>query len=87
MVGAGEEEQHLVDMKSKHVKVLACFRCWPVLAGLYAACLQMHNKRCLALVLDLDETVVYSNTSETFECCMDKIMYGLDGNQSTIFLF
>ncbi|XBI75656.1 hypothetical protein VPH35_069009 [Triticum aestivum] len=39
---------------------------------------QMLNKRCLALVLDLDETVVFSNTAETFERRLDKIMSGLE---------
>ena len=47
----------------------------------------MLNKRCLALVHDLDETAVLTNTSETFESRMDNIMYGLDDNQSINFLF
>ena len=47
----------------------------------------MLNNRCLDLVLDLDETVVFSNTSETFEIHTDKIMYGLDDNLSINFLF
>ena len=40
-----------------------------------------------ALVLDLDETVVFSYSSETFESREDKIMYGLNDNQSINFLF
>ena len=33
----------------------------------------------------LDEPVVFSNTSETFDCRMDKILYGLDDNLSISF--
>ena len=38
-------------------------------------------------MVDLDETVVYSNTSETFDCRMDKILYGLDDNLSISFFY
>ncbi|KAE8774811.1 RNA polymerase II C-terminal domain phosphatase-like 2 [Hordeum vulgare] len=81
VVEIGEEELHLVAMQSKQVKGLACFWCWSAPAGLYAACLQMLNKRCLALVLDLDETVVFSNTAETFESRLDRIMSGLENSE------
>ena len=81
MVEAGEEELHLIAMQSKQVKGLACFWCWSAPTGLYAACLWMLNKRCLALVLDLDETVVFSNTVEMFERRLDKIMSGLDDSE------
>ena len=50
----------------------------------------MHAFRCSisdTLVLDLDETVVFSKTSETFKSRKDKIMYGLDDNQSINFYF
>ena len=40
-----------------------------------------------ALVLDLNETVEFSKTSETFKSHKDKIMYGLDDNQSIYFYF
>ena len=46
----------------------------------------MLNQWCLALVLDLVETAVFSNMSETFESRMDKTMYHLDDNQSINFL-
>ena len=38
-------------------------------------------------MLDLDETVVFSYSSETFGSRKDKIMYGLNDNQSINFLF
>ncbi|XBI06942.1 hypothetical protein VPH35_134908 [Triticum aestivum] len=81
VVEDGEEELHLIAMQSKQVKGLACFWCWSAPTGLYAACLRMLNNRCLALVLDLDETVVFSNTAEMFQSRLDKIMSGLEDSE------
>jgi hypothetical protein len=56
----------------------ACF--WGVLVGeeaMYASCLALLNLRCLAMVLDLDETLIVANTMKTFDvlnrccCCSD----------------
>ena len=82
---AGDEELHLVAAHNKHVKGLACFRCLSAPAGF-----TLHACRCSisdALMLDHDETVVFSNISETFEIHTDKILYGLDDNLSINFLF
>uniref|UniRef100_M8CJX2 protein-serine/threonine phosphatase n=1 Tax=Aegilops tauschii TaxID=37682 RepID=M8CJX2_AEGTA len=81
VVEDGEEELQLIAMQSKQVKGLACFWCWSAPTGLYAACLLMLNNRCLALVLDLDETVVFSNTAEMFQSRLDKIMSGLEDSE------
>jgi RNA polymerase II C-terminal domain phosphatase-like 1/2 len=72
MVEAGAEELHLVAMESK-LKGVPCFWCWSAQTGLYVACLGMLNQRCLALVFDLDETLVLSNNKETFKNRMEKI--------------
>lgn len=62
----GEEEIHLVAMPSKQKK-FPCFWCFSVPCGLYSACLQMLNMRCLSLVFDLDETLIVANTMKSFE--------------------
>jgi hypothetical protein len=48
---------------------------------MYASCLALLNLRCLAMVLDLDETLIVANTMKTFDdridvlsrccCCSD----------------
>lgn len=62
----GEEEIHLVAMPSKQKK-FPCFWCYSVPFGLYSACLQMLNRRCLSIVFDLDETLIVANTMKSFE--------------------
>ncbi|XP_055812609.1 RNA polymerase II C-terminal domain phosphatase-like 2 isoform X1 [Solanum dulcamara] len=62
----GEEEIHLVAMPSKQKK-FPCFWCYSVPFGLYSACLQMLNMRCLSIVFDLDETLIVANTMKSFE--------------------
>ncbi|KAH7844554.1 hypothetical protein Vadar_029285 [Vaccinium darrowii] len=62
----GEEELHLVAMPSKEKK-FPCFWCYAVPSGLYTACLGMLNLRCLAIVFDLDETLIVANTMKSFE--------------------
>ncbi|KAG8374404.1 hypothetical protein BUALT_Bualt11G0128300 [Buddleja alternifolia] len=62
----GNEEVHLVAMPSKQMK-FPCFWCYSVPCGLYAASLRMLNKRCLAIVFDLDETLIVANTMKSFE--------------------
>lgn len=66
MVLLGEEELHLVAMPSKEKK-FPCFWCYAVPSGLYTACLGMLNLRCLAIVFDLDETLIVANTMKSFE--------------------
>ena len=80
MVEAGADELHLVAMKSK-LKGVPCFWCWSAQTGLYAACLEMLNQRCLAIVFDLDETVVFSNNEKTFKNHMNKIKSDLENCQ------
>ncbi|XP_022882349.1 RNA polymerase II C-terminal domain phosphatase-like 2 isoform X1 [Olea europaea var. sylvestris] len=60
------EEIHLVAMPSKQKK-FPCFWCYSVPSGLYSACLWMLNTRCLAIVFDLDETLIVANTMKSFE--------------------
>ncbi|KAL7095384.1 hypothetical protein ACP275_10G020500 [Erythranthe tilingii] len=62
----GNEEIHLVAMPSKQKK-FPCFWCYSVPSGLYNACLWMLNTRCLAIVFDLDETLIVANTLKSFE--------------------
>uniref|UniRef100_A0A5B7B4W3 protein-serine/threonine phosphatase n=1 Tax=Davidia involucrata TaxID=16924 RepID=A0A5B7B4W3_DAVIN len=62
----GDEELHLVAMPSKQKK-FPCFWCYSVPSGLYTACLGMLNLRCLAIVFDLDETLIVANTMKSFE--------------------
>ncbi|XP_052172563.1 RNA polymerase II C-terminal domain phosphatase-like 2 isoform X2 [Diospyros lotus] len=62
----GDEELHLVAMPSK-LKKFPCFWCYAVPSGLYPACLGMLNLRCLAIVFDLDETLIVANTMKSFE--------------------
>ncbi|XP_020577669.1 RNA polymerase II C-terminal domain phosphatase-like 1 [Phalaenopsis equestris] len=62
----GDEELHLVAMLSKGEK-FPCFWCCSVRAGLYNSCLGMLNLRCLAIVFDLDETLIVANTMKSFE--------------------
>lgn len=66
MVVVNDEEIHLVSMPSKRKK-FPCFWCFAVPLGLYDACLGMLNLRCLAIVFDLDETLIVANTMKSFE--------------------
>ncbi|KAG8647742.1 hypothetical protein MANES_09G104300v8 [Manihot esculenta] len=66
VVLVGDEEIHLVAMPSK-LKKFPCFWCFPVPLGLYDSCLGMLNLRCLAIVFDLDETLIVANTMKSFE--------------------
>ncbi|XP_011094992.1 RNA polymerase II C-terminal domain phosphatase-like 2 isoform X2 [Sesamum indicum] len=69
----GSEEVHLVAMPSKQKK-FPCFWCYSVPCGLYNACLWMLNTRCLAIVFDLDETLIVANTMKSFEDRIDALM-------------
>ncbi|XP_028764380.1 RNA polymerase II C-terminal domain phosphatase-like 2 [Neltuma alba] len=62
----GDEEIHLVAMPSKRKK-FPCFWCYSVPVGLFNACLGLLNLRCLAIVFDLDETLIVANTMKSFE--------------------
>ncbi|XWS55543.1 hypothetical protein CRYUN_Cryun09bG0009100 [Craigia yunnanensis] len=66
VVLVGDEELHLVAMPSKQKK-FPCFWCFSVPTGLYSSCLGMLNLRCLAIVFDLDETLIVANTMKSFE--------------------
>ncbi|KAK6943513.1 FCP1 homology domain [Dillenia turbinata] len=66
VVVIGDEEVHLVAMPSKD-KRFPCFWCYSVPSNLYNSCLGMLNMRCLAIVFDLDETLVVANTMKSFE--------------------
>jgi len=59
-------------MPSKRKK-FPCFWCFAVPVGLYDACLGMLNLRCLAIVFDLDETLIVANTMKSFEDRIDAL--------------
>lgn len=68
VVLVGGNELHLVPMSSGDGQnQLPCFWGFNVVSGLYASCLGMLNLRCLAIVFDLDETLVVANTMRSFE--------------------
>ncbi|GMH15856.1 hypothetical protein Nepgr_017697 [Nepenthes gracilis] len=63
-----EEELHLVAMPSRKKDAgVPCFWGFKVTTGLYDSCLVMLNLRCLAIVFDLDETLIVANTLKSFE--------------------
>ncbi|XP_048137654.1 RNA polymerase II C-terminal domain phosphatase-like 2 isoform X2 [Rhodamnia argentea] len=62
----GEEEIHLVAMPSKQKKS-PCFWCFSVPLGLYESSLGLLNLRCLAIVFDLDATLIVANTRKSFK--------------------
>lgn len=80
MVVIGDEEIHLVAMPSK-LKKFPCFWCCLVPAQLYNACLGMLNMRCLAIVFDLDETLIVANTMKSFEDRIE-VLTGWIGQES-----
>ena len=81
MVEAGAEELHLVAMQNQVKDGVPCFWCWSAKSGLYTACLGMLNQRCLAIVFDLDETVVVSKNEKSLETQMKKIEMRLENPQ------
>jgi RNA polymerase II C-terminal domain phosphatase-like 1/2 len=61
-------ELHLVAMESRAgPRRRACFWAFLSTEGTYASCLGMLNLRCLAMVFDLDETLIVANTMRSFE--------------------
>ncbi|XP_075474188.1 RNA polymerase II C-terminal domain phosphatase-like 2 isoform X1 [Primulina tabacum] len=69
----GNEEVHLLAMPSKQKK-FPCFWCYSLPCGLYNSCLWMLNMRCLAIVFDLDETLIVANTMKSFEDRIEVLM-------------
>lgn len=68
----GDEEIHLVAMPSRQKK-FPCFWCYSAPVGLYTASMGLLNPRCLAIVFDLDETLIVANTMKSFEDKIDAI--------------
>ncbi|KAG8385604.1 hypothetical protein BUALT_Bualt03G0062400 [Buddleja alternifolia] len=65
---AGAVEIHLVAMHSRKYEGQGpCFWGFNVASSLYNSCLIMLNLRCLAIVFDLDETLIVANTMRSFE--------------------
>ncbi|XP_020100231.1 RNA polymerase II C-terminal domain phosphatase-like 2 [Ananas comosus] len=83
IVVIGSEELHLVAMPSKIEKV-PCFWCCSVQAGLYASCLGLLNLRCLAIVFDLDETLIVANTMKSFEDRIEALSRRIDGEEDPV---
>ncbi|KAK4759412.1 hypothetical protein SAY87_022543 [Trapa incisa] len=70
VVVLGDQEIHLVAMPSKQKK-FPCFWCYSIPLGLYNSSLALLNLRCLAIVFDLDETLIVANTMTSFESRID----------------
>ncbi|KAH7441695.1 hypothetical protein KP509_03G049400 [Ceratopteris richardii] len=68
----GGLELHLAAMISNR-RQKPCFWGFAMLPGLYSSCLTMLNLRCLALVFDLDETLIVANTLRSFEDRIDAL--------------
>ncbi|CAL9177164.1 unnamed protein product [Musa hybrid cultivar] len=83
VVVIGNEELHLVAMPSKVEKV-SCFWCCSVQTGRYTSCLGMLNLRCLAIVFDLDETLIVANTMKSFEDRIEALSRRIDGENDPI---
>ncbi|KAJ6835789.1 RNA polymerase II C-terminal domain phosphatase-like 2 isoform X1 [Iris pallida] len=79
----GGEEIHLVAMPSK-VGKSPCFWCFSLRPGLYAPCLAMLNLRCLAIVFDLDETLIVANTMKSFEDRIEALSRRIDGEDDPV---
>ncbi|KAL3689158.1 hypothetical protein R1sor_015467 [Riccia sorocarpa] len=61
-------ELHLVAMGPRPgTQPRPCFWAFLTSEGMYASCLAMLNLRCLAMVFDLDETLIVANTMRSFE--------------------
>ena len=74
---SGQTEFHLVAMPTK-VDRPPCFWCCSAPAGLYDSCMGMLNLRCLALVFDLDETLIVANTMKSFEDRIEALSRRID---------
>lgn len=74
----GGMELHLAAMIANR-KQRPCFWGFLMTSGLYASCLNMLNLRCLALVFDLDETLIVANTMRSFEDRIDALGSKLKG--------
>ncbi|PWA53843.1 Double-stranded RNA-binding [Artemisia annua] len=67
VVSLEDEELHLVPMRSKESSLYSYFWGFIVAPGLYESCRVMLNLRCLGIVVDLDETLIFANTLRSFE--------------------
>ncbi|RCV28211.1 hypothetical protein SEVIR_5G392800v4 [Setaria viridis] len=77
VVVVGDEELHLVAMPTKLDKG-PCFWCCSARSGLYASSVGMLNLRCLAIVFDLDETLIVANTMKSFEDRIEMLSRRMD---------
>ncbi|GLJ50165.1 hypothetical protein SUGI_1067330 [Cryptomeria japonica] len=80
IVELGNNELHLVAMPSgNNQEQVPCFWGFNVVGGLYAACLGMLNLRCLAVVFDLDETLIVANTMRSFQDRIGALKWRISG--------
>ena len=75
-------EIHLVAVNANK-KQTPCFWGFVIPPGLYKSCLSMLNLRCLALVFDLDETLIVANTMRSFEDRIDALGSKLKGDSES----
>lgn len=77
-------ELHLVAMAPRAgTQPRPCFWAYLTSEGMYASCLGMLNLRCLAMVFDLDETLIVANTMRSFENrieALDRKIRGLEND-------
>lgn len=66
-----------------NTKQIPCFWGFIIAPGLYKSCLSMLNLRCLALVFDLDETLIVANTMRSFEDRIDALASKLKGDSES----
>eukprot|EP00897_Mesotaenium_endlicherianum_P005541 jgi/Mesen1/5014/ME000025S04417 len=74
VVLGNNRELHLVPMTSKaRHEQQPCFWAYLCQSGLYDSCLNLLNPRCLAIVFDLDETLLVANTEKSFADKIDAL--------------
>lgn len=61
-----------------------CFWCCSARSGLYAASVGMLNLRCLAIVFDLDETLIVANTMKSFEDRIEMLSRRMDFEEDPV---
>ncbi|GKB83216.1 RNA polymerase II C-terminal domain phosphatase-like protein 1, partial [Tanacetum coccineum] len=85
VVSLEDEELHLVGMRSKENSLYSYFWGFIVAPRLYESCCVMLNLRCLGIVVDLDETLIFANTLRSFEDRIEtlkrKISYEVDSQR------
>lgn len=83
VVVLGHEELHMVALPSR-AESFPCFWCFFVPIRLFGPCLGMLNLRCLAIVFDLDETLIVANTMKSFEDRIEGLSIRIDAEDDPL---